>query len=121
MIDDERRSELQNALEVLTRHNLYRRGYCDMQSADIDPAELGTAIDAAAGAILEYLHADTLLMAESKKKHEYRAEAMLCKQEWQNANKTIDRLADRCEKVKAENKRLKALLAAHHIKYKDKL
>lgn len=55
MIDDEKRNELRNAYEVLTRHNLYRRGYCNMEAAEIDTKELGIAIDTAAGAILEYL------------------------------------------------------------------
>ncbi len=67
MIDHERRSELENAVEVLTRHNLYRRGYCDMEAAEFDPKESGKAIDAAAGAILEYLRLDVLFDEALKK------------------------------------------------------
>ena len=118
MIDDERRSELQNAFDILVRHNLYRRGYCDLQTVDIDPKEIGVAIDAAAGAIQEYIRADATLDYATKKCAEYKSESLLHKEEWQKANKTIDRLADRCEQVKAENRRLKALLASHRIKYK---
>lgn len=120
MIDDERRNELKNAFEVLTRHNLYRRGYCDMDTADIDPKQLGDAIDAAAGAILEYLQTDERLYYAMKKRAEYRADANRYKNEWIDANKTIESIAERYDQVKAENCRLQALLASHHIKYKAK-
>ena len=118
MINNERRSELQNAVEVLTRHNLYRRGYCDMKAADIDIKEVEVCIDVAAGAILEYLRTDTLLDHALKEAAINKGEVSILEHEIKCANKTIDRLADRCENVKAENRRLKALLASHHIKYK---
>jgi hypothetical protein len=118
MIDDERKSELQNALEVLTRHNLYRRGYCDMQAAEIDPGELGVVIDVAAGAILEYQRLDVLFDEALKKAAALKTEVNILEHEIKCANKTIDRIADRKNQVEAENRRLKALLASHKIKYK---
>lgn len=118
MIDNERRSELQNAVEVLTRHNLYRRGYCNVQAAEVDSKESGKAIDAAAGAILEYLRLDVLFDEALKKAAALKTEVNILEHEIKCANKTIDRIADRKNQVEAENRRLKALLASHKIKYK---
>lgn len=118
MIDHERRNELQNALAVLTRHNLYRRGYCDMEAAEIDPAELGTAIDAAAGCILEYLRLEIIFHETARNRNALASDFAECQDKCRNAEKMIDHLADRIEQFKAENRRLKALLASHHIKYK---
>lgn len=118
MIEDERRSELENALEVLTRHNLCRRGYCDMQAAEVDPKEIGIAIDTAAGCILEYLQLKVMFDEALKKIAVSKGEVRILEHEIKCANNTIDRIADRKNAIEAENKRLKALLASHKIKYK---
>lgn len=109
MIDNERRNELENALAVLTRHNLYRRGYCDMEAAEVDGKELGVAIDAAAGAILEYLRLSNIEETAGK-----------LKQSNLFLREKINLIHDDFDRLTAENKRLKSLLASHKIKYKAK-
>lgn len=104
MIDDERRNELQNAYEVLVKHNLWRRGYCETETVEIDSKELGIVIDTAAGAILELLRLSDIEETHSK--------SFRCLRE------KIDLVHDDYNRLTAENKRLKALLASHHIKYK---
>lgn len=118
MIDHEKQSELQNAYEVLVKHNLWRRGYCDMQDAEIDLKELGVAIDTAAGCILAFQRLDVLFDEALKKAAALKTEVGILEHEIKCANKTIDRISDRKNAVEAENKRLKALLASHKIKYK---
>lgn len=111
MINDERRSELEYAFEVLLRHNLWRRGYCESKTADVDPKEIGVAIDTAAGAILEYLRLYDERMQLVTACNRYKSDC-----EHQEAiTLTTKKMLDDC---RAENKRLKALLASHKIKYK---
>ena len=109
MIDDERRSELQIAYELLVKHNLWRRGNIDTETADIDGKELGLAIDTACGAILEYLRLDGERVQLIRALHRYK-----------NDHEDIQRINQMLDDCRAENKRLKALLASYHIKYKRK-
>lgn len=94
MIDNERKVELIHASNVLVLHNLYRRGYCDISP---ETEDIGKSMDMAAGAILCYL--------EDDKQYELTSDI--------NKFLTTDR-----KRILAENKRLKALLASHKIKYK---
>lgn len=91
MIDAERKTELQNTYDVLVKHNLWRRGFIEMLTADLEPREIGEAIDTAAGVILEYLR-----LTEGW--------VELC----QDRSRYVD-----------ENLRLKKLLESHGIKYED--
>ncbi|MBR1952442.1 MAG: hypothetical protein IKA32_07695 [Lentisphaeria bacterium] len=111
MIDDTKRLELEDAVDVLVKHNLYRRGHCEMHTAGASEKEIGIAIDTAAGAILEYLNLDTHFLAAAKKIGKLRYE--LAQQE--SITKSTLHMLDEC---RAENRRLKALLASHRIKYK---
>lgn len=109
MIDDERKSELQNAFDVLVRHNLWRRGYCETETVDIDIKELGIVIDTAAGAILELLR-----LANVEEQNGEMKQSLLFLRE------KINLIHDDFDELTAENRRLKALLASHKIKYKAK-
>lgn len=111
MIDIERRAELDEAFDVLVKHNLWRRGNIDTETADIDGKEIGAAIDTAAGAILEYLRLnderEQLLKALNRYRNDYEQQAAI--------TITTKKILDDCC---AENRRLRALLASHRIKYK---
>lgn len=111
MIDIERRAELEEAFDVLIKHNLWRRGFIEMETADTSPKEFGLAIDTAAGAILEYLRLEgeqgQLVRACNRYRNDYEQQAAI--------TITTKKMLDDCRK---ENRRLKALLATHRIKYK---
>ena len=111
MIDSERRSELQEAYEVLVRHNLYRRGYIDMETEDYSVKELGQAIDAGAGAILEYIKLSDVAQELARDASYLKSEL---KQQEAITASTIMELIE----TRAEVRRLKALLARHRIKYR---
>lgn len=111
MIDAERRGELEEAFDVLIKHNLWRRGYIEMETVDASGKEIGAAIDTAAGAILEYLRLEgeqmQLVRAVNRYKNDY--------EDQERITLATKKMLDDC---RAENKRLKALLASHRIKYK---
>lgn len=114
MIDIERRAELEDAFDVLVKHNLWRRGNIDTETANISGKEIGSAIDTAAGAILEYMRLnderERLIRSCNRFKNDYEQQEAI--------TLSTKKMLDDC---RAENRRLKALLATHHIKYKDKL
>lgn len=117
MIEQEKITELKEAFDVLVKHNLYRRGAINYETAENTPGELGEAIDLAAGTILEYLalleKANRYKAAKeiySKNMQEYQAQ-------WNNAEKSVKTLTHLLGKERNETKRLQALLASHHIKY----
>ena len=112
MINDEQmRTELQAHYEVLVRHNLYRRGYIDMETTDDSPKELGQAIDAGAGAILEYIKLSDVAQELAQDARYLKSEL---KQQEAITTSTIMELYE----ARAEIRRLQALLARHRIKYK---
>ena len=111
MIDQEKQGELQDAYEVLVRHNLYRRGYIEMETADDSSKEIGQAIDAAAGAILEYIKLADVATELARDARYLKSEL---KQQEAITTSTIMELYE----ARAEIRRLQALLACHHIKYK---
>lgn len=96
-MDNEKREELKQAYKVLVAHNLYRRGKTD--TMQFTPAELGDAIDTAAGALIDFIGVDTEL--------EHRAMVI------HSAHSALN-------SAHSEIKRLKALLAAHRIPYAKK-
>ena len=111
MIDIERRAELEEAFDVLIKHNLWRRGNIEMETADAEPKEIGLAIEKGAGAILEYIRLDDeraqLVRALNRYRNDYKQQAEI--------TISTKKMLDAC---RAENRRLKALLASHKIKYK---
>lgn len=117
MIEQEKLSALEEAFDVLVKYNLYRRGAMEFDAAEITVAEVGEAIDLAAGTIQEYIK---LLREVDRIKTVKRAYAKNMKEfqmQWSNAEKSVKVLSNLLDKERAETKRLSALLASNHIKY----
>ena len=118
MLSEEKIAELQEAFDVLVKHNLYRRGAVDLKTVDITPGELGEAIDLAAGVVLEYIQMNEDIVRERKAKEMYSKQVKHYHDQWINAEKSIKVLEKELAKYKADYKRLSVLLAGHKIKYK---
>ena len=117
MIEQEKITELKEAFDVLTKYNLYRRGAMSYDAADITAGAVGEAIDLAAGTIQEYLK-----LCNENERHKnvqdiYVKNMKEYQMQWTNAEKSVKLLSNLLGKERAENKRLSALLASHHIKY----
>lgn len=118
MIEPEKRGCLEEAFDVLVKHNLYRRGVLSFETANVQPGEISEAIDVAAGTIQEYLKLDEELAGEIKIKKMYSEQAVHFRNQWRNAEKSVKLLSKIAEQRQAEIKRLRALLATNGIKYK---
>ena len=95
-MNEDRKNELEWAYDTLVRHNLWRRGRTYTMPSNTN-RELGESIDIACGAILD-------LMQELEDAEIYRQRRKI--------------LLEQATCAERESVRLRAILAAHHIKYK---
>lgn len=96
-MDPEKQNELKTAYHILCEYDLWRKGRIDTVS--FDENEITVALETAAGAILDYIACETRRKITAS---------------------TIGLCENALGHAQAEVRRLKSILASHHIQYRKK-
>lgn len=107
MMTKERRDQLNESVDLLQRHNLWRRGRAE--KIPVRPVEIGDAIDCVCGGVLDYLELTKDFDKVCAAKNE-----LLKKVQAQEAE------LKKIQVIKNERNHLKAVLAALRIPHKMK-
>lgn len=117
-MEEDKKHELSVAYTRMMAHNLWRKGKIDEEP--VKPHDIGDALETACGALLEYMTCSMRMEVAESSLRSLESAHQNMEKEFETQTAISKDLLDRLNQSRAEVRRLKSILAGHHISYKKR-